>query len=64
MPKQKTKKCLVKRFRKTATGKLKRSQAGHRHLMACKSAKRRRQQRADQIVFEGDAQRILPWMPK
>jgi large subunit ribosomal protein L35 len=49
MPKQKTHKSSKKRFRVTATGKLKRSQAGKKHLNSPKSGKRKRQLRAKVI---------------
>ncbi len=42
MPKQKTHKGLKKRIKITGTGKVKRSRAGHSHLMSCKNSKRRR----------------------
>jgi len=45
MPKQKTHKASKKRFRVTATGKLKRSQAGKKHLNSPKTGKRKRQLR-------------------
>jgi large subunit ribosomal protein L35 len=41
MPKMKTHKASRKRFRVTATGKLKRSQCGKKHLNSHKSAKRK-----------------------
>lgn len=43
MPKMKTKKALVGRFRLTASGKLKRTRPGKRHIMTKKSPKRKRQ---------------------
>jgi large subunit ribosomal protein L35 len=46
MPKQKTHKASKKRFRVTATGKLKRSQAGKKHLNSPKTGKRKRHLRA------------------
>jgi large subunit ribosomal protein L35 len=46
MPKMKTYKSLKKRFRVTAKGKLKRRQAGKKHLESHKSGKRKRQLRA------------------
>jgi len=46
MPKQKTHKASRKRFRVTATGKLKRSQAGKKHLNSHKTGKRKRHLRA------------------
>jgi large subunit ribosomal protein L35 len=42
MPKQKTHKASVKRFRVSANGKLKRSQAGKKHLNSHKTGKRKR----------------------
>ncbi len=42
MPKMKTHKASKKRFRVTATGKLKRRQAGKKHLLSHKSGKRKR----------------------
>lgn len=49
MPKMKTHKGLKKRFRVTATGKLKRKQAGKKHLQGPKTAKRKRQLRSTVI---------------
>jgi large subunit ribosomal protein L35 len=46
MPKQKTHKASRKRFRVTASGKLKRSQAGKKHLNSHKTGKRKRHLRA------------------
>ena len=45
MPKQKTHKASRKRFKVTATGKLKRQQAGKKHLNSHKPGKRKRQLR-------------------
>jgi len=42
MPKQKTHKGAAKRFKVTATGKIKRRRAGSGHLMSGKSAKQQR----------------------
>jgi large subunit ribosomal protein L35 len=52
MPKMKTHKASRKRFRVTASGKLKRSQAGKKHLNSPKTAKRKRQLRA-KVVESG-----------
>jgi len=46
MPKMKSHKASRKRFRITANGKLKRSQAGKKHLNSHKSGKRKRHLRA------------------
>lgn len=42
MPKMKSRKALTKRFKVTATGQLKRSHGGKRHLLTKKTAKRKR----------------------
>lgn len=49
MPKMKTHKGAKKRFRISANGKLKRSQAGKKHLNSHKTGKRKRHLRA-QII--------------
>lgn len=43
MPKMKTKKAVAARFRVTATGKLKHSHPGKRHILTSKTPKRKRQ---------------------
>ena len=42
MPKMKSKRGAVKRFKKSATGKIQRTQAGKAHLNGYKPAKRKR----------------------
>jgi len=49
MPKMKTHKASKKRFRVTATGKLKRSHAGKKHLNGPKASKRKRQLRKPHV---------------
>ena len=49
MPKMKTHKASKKRFRVTASGKLKRRQAGKKHLLSHKTGKRKRHLRASVI---------------
>jgi large subunit ribosomal protein L35 len=49
MPKIKTHKGSKKRFRVTANGKLKRQQAGKKHLLSHKTGKRKRQLRESVI---------------
>jgi large subunit ribosomal protein L35 len=51
MPKMKTHKASKKRFRVTASGKLKRRQAGKKHLLSHKTGKRKRQLRG--VVVDG-----------
>ena len=52
MPKMKTHKGSKKRFRVTAKGKLKRRQAGKKHLLSSKTGKRKRHLRG--TVIETD----------
>ena len=51
MPKMKTHKGSKKRFRVTATGKLKRRQSGKRHLNSSKTGKRKRHLR--EVITDG-----------
>jgi large subunit ribosomal protein L35 len=61
MPKQKTKKAVVKRMKLTKTGKVKRHQAFTSHLMVRRTTKRKRQLRSARIVVGkiGDSMRQL-----
>jgi len=60
---RKTKKSVAKRFKVTATGKVLRAQASRRHLLASKSAKRKRQLAKTAVVDKTDAKRILENLP-
>ena len=53
MPKMKTKKAVKSRFRVTATGKLKRSRPGKRHILTKKTPKRKRQLSQPGLVDAG-----------
>lgn len=55
----KTRKTVVKRFTKTATGKLMRGKTGLNHLMRKKDGARRRTLLADGELYKGDKKRIL-----
>jgi len=60
----KTRKAVAKRFKITGTGKVMRSRAGKRHLLASKSPKRRRSLGTSKQLDKNDAYRItqsLPW---
>jgi large subunit ribosomal protein L35 len=59
----KTKKSVAKRFKITARGKVLRSHAGKRHLLAGKSPKRRRNLRKMGLVHKTDAHRIKLSLP-
>ena len=59
-----TKKSVAKRFKITGTGKVMRSRAGKRHLLASKNSKRRRSLGSSKEVDKTDTYRItqcLPW---
>lgn len=58
MAKQKTHKGSQKRFKKTASGKLKRGRAKTSHLFANKSQKQKRKLRKASLVSKGDQKRI------
>jgi large subunit ribosomal protein L35 len=58
MPKMKTHRGAAKRFKKTGSGKLKRSQAMTSHILTKKSPKRKRQLRATTMVAKSDEKRI------
>lgn len=58
MPKQKTHRGSAKRFKRTGTGKLKRSQAKTSHLFANKTQKQKRKLRKSAMVSQSDYKRI------
>lgn len=65
MPKLKTNRGAAKRFRKTATGKLKVKRAFARHILTKKSAKRKRGLRTPKYIERVDARgiaRLLPYL--
>ena len=55
MPKMKTKSGAKKRFRLTATGKVRRAQAGKQHGMIKRTPKQIRDNRGTTIMAESDA---------
>ena len=64
MPKLKTHKGAAKRFRITATGKVKRGHAYARHILTSKTPKRKRNLDIDVMVAEADeglVKRMLPY---
>jgi len=58
MPKKKTVKAAAKRFKKTATGKLKYSKAGSGHLLASKTRKRKRNLRSRGVLSKAETKRV------
>jgi len=64
MPKLKTHKGAQKRFRLTATGKVKRGHSHARHILTKKTAKRKRTLDIDVMVSDADergVKRMLPY---
>ena len=59
MPKMKTKKAIAKRFRKTASGKLKHKGASRGHIFTTKSAKRKRHLRRGSILSPNETKRLI-----
>ncbi len=58
MPKLKTKGSAKKRFKLTASGRLKRRRANHSHILTKKSAKRKRRLRTATTLGATDEPRI------
>ncbi len=63
MPKMKTKSGAKKRFKVTATGKIKTAQAGKRHGMIKRTTKFIRKARGTTILNEADARIVRKFMP-
>jgi len=63
MPKMKTKSSCKKRFKVTATGRIKTAQAGKRHGMIKRTNKFIRQARGTTLMSKADEQIIKPMMP-
>ena len=59
MPKQKTHKGVKKRFRVTATGKVKHRRAGTSHLQVRLTSKRKRNLRGTGVLAEVETPRII-----
>ncbi|HWQ31357.1 MAG TPA: 50S ribosomal protein L35 [Blastocatellia bacterium] len=63
MPKLKTHRGAAKRFRTTATGKIKRGHSHARHILTKKSNKRKRFLDIDVLVSENDQERVERMLP-
>jgi large subunit ribosomal protein L35 len=63
MPKLKTKSGVKKRFKVTATGKIKHGVAGKRHRLISHNAKYIRQNRGTEILADADTARVKSWAP-
>ena len=65
MPKMKTKKAAAKRFKKTASGQLKRMKAFKSHILTKKSTKRKRNLRHSTLTYSTNLKnmkKILPYL--
>jgi large subunit ribosomal protein L35 len=63
MPKLKTHKGAAKRFRTTATGKVKRGHSHARHILTKKTAKRKRNLDIDVLVAKADEKEVKRMLP-
>lgn len=63
MPKLKTHKGAAKRFRLTASGKIKRGHSHARHILTKKTNKRKRYLDVDVLVSESDQKRVERMLP-
>ena len=63
MPKMKTKSGAKKRFKLTASGKVRAGQAGKRHGMIKRTNKQIRKQRGTSILSESDARIVRKFLP-
>ncbi|MEW6684856.1 MAG: 50S ribosomal protein L35 [Candidatus Edwardsbacteria bacterium] len=63
MPKIKTNKSAAKRFKRTATGKIKRYKAAKSHLLTDKSRKRKRALCRSSVIDLTDTKRIKRLLP-
>ena len=64
MPKLKTKSGAKKRFKFTASGKVKKGQVGKRHGMIKRSTKQVREHRGTKVLFKTDGDKIKKyWLP-
>ncbi|UCE67827.1 MAG: 50S ribosomal protein L35 [Candidatus Zixiibacteriota bacterium] len=63
MPKMKTNKGAAKRFKKTATGKIKRRKPLKNHILTKKTRKRKRNLRQATMVHKSDMDRVEAMLP-
>ena len=63
MPKLKTHKGAAKRFKKTATGKVKRGKSHLRHILTSKDTKRKRKLGKSTLVSDGDLAKVKRMIP-
>ena len=59
----KTRKSIAKRFKKTASGKLKRQHMGGSHILSNKNRKQKRKLRGSHMVDKSDLKRLVKYLP-
>ena len=63
MPKLKSHRGAAKRFKKTASGKFKRTKAFKRHILTSKPKHRKRHMRGTVIISPADARKLRRMLP-
>ena len=63
MPKLKTNRGAAKRFKKTGSGKYKRSSSHMNHILTKKSSKRKRKLRSSSLISQGDLKSVKKLLP-
>ena len=63
MPKIKTNRGAAKRFKKSASGRIKRGSAYTSHILTCKTTKRKRNLRGGCMVADADQKNIARLIP-
>ena len=58
MPKMKTRRSAAKRFKRTASGKIKRNRANASHMLTKKSTNRKRRLRKGTILVAAEVKRV------
>ena len=64
MPKMKSNRGAVKRFKRTGTGKIKHASAFRSHILSSKTTKRKRNLRRSKIMAPGDMKRMKTLLPQ
>ena len=63
MPKMKTRKAAMKRFKRTGSGKILKGNAKRRHLLECKPSRKKRKMRKEGLVAKADIDRVKKMLP-
>ncbi len=63
MPKMKTRKAAAKRYKVTATGKVRYKKPGSRHILTKKSTKRKRNLRKIGVLSDVEAKKVRVLLP-